>query len=280
MTGLKNLIKRALTGIIFVALLIGGIILHPVTFLILFSIITGLTLWEFYGLTRYYENAGVKRIISTLGGTYLFVATFLFANNYTGGYIYFPFLAFLMYTIISELYFKESNPINNWALTIFPQVYCAGFFSLLNFIASSANADGIIEYHPLFVLAIFIIVWVNDTGAYCIGSLFGKNRLFERISPKKSWEGFIGGMVAALIAAFIFGYFFSDISVYKWLGLAAIIVVFATWGDLAESLLKRTVGVKDSGTALPGHGGFLDRFDSIMMVTPAAYMYIELVIRN
>lgn len=279
-TALKNLIKRALTGIIFVAVILGAIFYHPISYLILFCLITGLCLWEFYGLVRQYENAGIKRFISVLGGVYLFIATYLYAHGETDGAIYLPYLIFLMYTFISELYFKESNPINNWALTLFPQIYCAGFLSLLNFVTTFETATGELIYNPLYLFAIFIFVWVNDTGAYLIGSMFGKHRLFERISPKKSWEGFWGGMGAALIASQVFSYYSPEIVFWKWLGLAGIIVVFATWGDLTESLLKRTLGVKDSGNVLPGHGGMLDRFDSIMMATPAAFIYIELFIRN
>ena len=130
-------------------------------------------------------------------------------------------------------------------MTLFGQIYCAGSFSLLNFITSVPNTPGEIVHIPYFALAIFVFVWVNDTGAYLVGSMLGKRRLFERISPKKSWE-----------------------------------VVFGTWGDLIESLMKRTLGVKDSGHVLPGHGGMLDRFDSVMMAIPAAYIYIELFIRN
>lgn len=297
---MKNLIKRILTGIIFVAVIVGAIYYGPVTFLLLFCVITALTLWEFYGLVKNYENAAIKRVISVAGGVYLFAATFLYANEMAGGIVFLPYLIFLMYSMISELYFKESNPINNWALTFFPQIYCAGFFSLLNFVATFESVKGFLEYTPIFILAIFVFVWVNDTGAFVFGSLFGKHRLFERISPKKSWEGFVGGMVAALAVSQVFAYYFSNpdhgnwlgldrfglewlgihMNWLTWLGLAGVIVVFSTWGDLTESLLKRTLGVKDSGNVLPGHGGILDRFDSIMMAAPAAFIYIELFIRN
>lgn len=277
---LKNLITRALTGIIFVAILLGAIVYGPFSFLILFSIITGLSLWEFYRLVRHYENASIKRVVSSLGGIYLFVASFIYANGYSTGDIFLPYLAFLLYTFISELYFKDSNPINNWAFAMLPQIYCAGSFSLLNFMTAVPNPEGGITYQPLFVLAIFIFVWANDTGAYLVGSTMGKHRLFERISPKKSWEGFFGGMIVVLLVSQIFSWYIEEISWYHWLALSAIIVIFATWGDLTESLLKRTLGVKDSGNVLPGHGGMLDRFDSVMMATPAAYIYIEYFIRN
>ena len=276
----KNLITRALTGIIFVAVLVGAIYFHSYYFLAVFGLITGLSLWEFYGLVKHYENAAIKRFVSSLGGAYLFAATFGYANGLVGGNIFLPYLLFLMYTMITELYDKASNPINNWALTLFGQIYCAGSFSLLNFITSVPNTPGEIVHIPYFALAIFVFVWVNDTGAYLVGSMLGKRRLFERISPKKSWEGFYGGLAFVLITSQIFAWFMPATNWYTWLGLAGTIVVFGTWGDLIESLMKRTLGVKDSGHVLPGHGGMLDRFDSVMMAIPAAYIYIELFIRN
>jgi len=201
---LKNLITRALTGIIFVAVLVGAIYFHSYYFLTVFGLITGLSLWEFYGLVKHYENAAIKRFVSSLGGAYLFAATFGYANGLVGGNIFLPYLLFLMYTMITELYDKASNPINNWALTLFGQIYCAGSFSLLNFITSVPNTPGEIVHIPYFALAIFVFVWVNDTGAYLVGSMLGKRRLFERISPKKSWEGFYGGLAFVLITSQIF----------------------------------------------------------------------------
>ena len=277
---MKNLIIRALTGIIFVVVLISAIYIHPIFFLILFCIITGLTLWEFGGLVKHYENANLQRTVNVLGGVYLFIATFVYANGLTDGKIFLPYLLFIMLTMIAELYYKAPNPINNWAFTLFAQVYCAGSFSMLNFIGAEPGTLGIMSYTPLFIMAIFIFVWLDDTGAYLVGSLIGKHKLFERISPKKSWEGFFGGLILALASSQAFAWFAPEINRMNWLGLAATVVLFGTWGDLIESLLKRTLGVKDSGNVLPGHGGMLDRFDSVMLAVPASYIYIELFIRT
>ena len=277
---MKNLIIRALTGIIFVVVLISAIYIHPIFILILFCIITGLTLWEFGGLVKHYENANLQRTVNVLGGVYLFIATFVYANGLTDGKIFLPYLLFIMLTMIAELYYKAPNPINNWAFTLFAQVYCAGSFSMLNFIGAEPGTLGIMSYTPLFIMAIFIFVWLDDTGAYLVGSLIGKHKLFERISPKKSWEGFFGGLILALASSQAFAWFAPEINRMNWLGLAATVVLFGTWGDLIESLLKRTLGVKDSGNVLPGHGGMLDRFDSVMLAVPASYIYIELFIRN
>ena len=277
---MKNLIIRALTGIIFVVVLISAIYIHPIFFLILFCIITGLTLWEFGGLVKHYENANLQRTVNVLGGVYLFIATFVYANGLTDGKIFLPYLLFIMLTMIAELYYKAPNPINNWAFTLFAQVYCAGSFSILNFIGAEPGTPGVMSYTPLFIMAIFIFVWLDDTGAYLVGSLIGKHKLFERISPKKSWEGFFGGLILSLASSQAFAWFAPEINRMNWLGLAATVVLFGTWGDLIESLLKRTLGGKDSGNALPGHGGMLDRFDSVMLAVPASYIYIELFIRN
>ena len=271
---MKNLIIRALTGIIFVVVLISAIYIHPIFFLILFCIITGLTLWEFGGLVKHYENANLQRTVNVLGGVYLFIATFVYANGLTDGKIFLPYLLFIMLTMIAELYYKAPNPINNWAFTLFAQVYCAGSFSILNFIGAEPGTPGVMSYTPLFIMAIFIFVWLDDTGAYLVGSLIGKHKLFERISPKKSWEGSIGGGVVAIGVSFILAHYFPFMSMIEWAGLALVVVIFGTWGDLTESLLKRQLHVKDSGTILPGHGGMLDRFDSSLMAIPAAVVYL------
>ena len=277
---LKNIIIRVLTGAIFAIVLISSICLHSLSFLALFGVITALTIWEFCGLIKQYENTRIQRILNMIGGVYLFVATYAYANEFTDGKIFLPYLLFLILTIIAELYYKAPNPINNWAYTFFAQLYIAGCFSMLNFIGIESNSLGTISYSPLMIMAIFIFVWLSDTGAYFVGSMIGKRRLFERISPKKSWEGFFGGLIFALASSQALAWYAPEIGKLTWLGLALTVVLFGTWGDLIESLLKRTIGVKDSGNILPGHGGMLDRFDSVMLAAPASYIYIELFIRN
>ena len=180
--------------------------------------------------------------------------------------------------MVSELYLKKKNPLNNWAYAMFSQIYLALPFALLNVLAfHSDETISVSQYNPILALSIFIFNWVNDTGAYCTGMLFGKHRLFERISPKKSWEGSIGGGVFSIIAAFVMAYFFPFMSTGVWVGLGLTIVVFGTWGDLSESLFKRYLGLKDSGNILPGHGGILDRFDSAILAIPAAVVYLYVV---
>lgn len=158
------------------------------------------------------------------------------------------------------------------------QMYIALSFSLLNVLAYHSVATGAAtEFNPILPLSIFIFNWVNDTGAYCTGMLFGKHRLFERISPKKSWEGSFGGAVFSIIVAIVMSLFFDFMNMPEWIGLGLTVVVFGTWGDLTESLMKRTLGIKDSGNILPGHGGMLDRFDSSLMAIPAAVVYLYII---
>lgn len=161
------------------------------------------------------------------------------------------------------------------------QMYIALPFSTISVLAFNGTPDGIVQFNAILPLSVFIFLWLNDTGAYCIGSLLGKHRLFPRISPKKSWEGSIGGAVVVVLAAFAISYLvenysplYSLLSPLEWIGLGLVVVVFGTWGDLVESLFKRTLGIKDSGNILPGHGGMLDRFDSSLMAFPAAVVYV------
>lgn len=273
----SNFLQRAITGIIFVAVLIGCILGGPISFTILFALISALTINEFGTIVARNGETRINKPISILAGVFLFLCF-----GYTGvvpgkNEIFIPYLFLILYLLISELYKKQPNPINNWAYSMMSQVYIALSFALLNVLAYHTTTDGTPQYNPILPLSIFIFNWVNDTGAYCTGMLFGKHRLFERISPKKSWEGSIGGAVFSIVAAIVMAHFFTFLSLGAWIGLGLTVVVFGTWGDLTESLLKRTLGIKDSGNILPGHGGMLDRFDSTLMAVPAAVVYLYLI---
>jgi phosphatidate cytidylyltransferase len=276
---MRNLLIRTLTGIVYVAVISCGL-LYRSLFPFVFGLVVGLTLWEFYGLMRPSGYTPLRKVAGTVGGVYLFLACFVYANGWVGGNIFLPYILFLMFAFISEIYTKAVNPICNWAFILLGQVYCAATFSLLNFITFPPASSGQSEFMPLPGLALFVFVWLNDSGAYLIGSKLGRRPLYARISPKKSWEGFWGGFVITLASSQVFAVYFTSINWYNWLIIAVVVVVFATWGDLTESLIKRTLGVKDSGTMLPGHGGMLDRFDSILMVLPALYIYIKLFIQS
>ena len=160
------------------------------------------------------------------------------------------------------------------------QMYIALPFSMVNVLAFQTTPEGMLTVDVLLPLSVFVLLWTNDTGAYCAGSLLGKHKLFPRVSPGKSWEGSIGGGVLVLVVSYLIGWYVNQgadphvLNEWQWMGLGLVVCVFGTWGDLVESLLKRTIGVKDSGNVIPGHGGMLDRFDSSLMALPAAVVYL------
>lgn len=274
----SNFLQRAITGVIFVAVLVGCILGGPISFTILFALISALTINEFGNIVNRMEHTHMNKPISILTGLFLFLCFGYIGVVPGANEIFIPYLFLILYLFISELYKKQPNPLNNWAYAMMSQIYIALSFALLNVLAYHSSAtESVSQYNPILPLSIFIFNWVNDTGAYCTGMLFGKHRLFERISPKKSWEGSIGGAVFSIIAAIVLAHFFTFLSTGVWIGLGLTVVVFGTWGDLTESLMKRTLGIKDSSNILPGHGGMLDRFDSTLMAVPAAVVYLYLV---
>ena len=250
----NNFIQRAITGVLFVAVLVGCILCSPLSFGILFAIIGALSVHEFSHLINQKGEAEINKMITALGGAYLFLAVMGFCQSTIGAEVFLPYLALLLYLMITELYLKKKNPIGNWAFSMLSQLYVALPFALLNVLAFQYNPTvSSVTYNPILPLSIFVFIWLSDTGAYCVGSLIGKHRLFERISPKKSWEGSIGGGIFAIASAFVFAHYFPFLSVLQWAGLALVVVIFGTWGDLTESLMKRQLGIKDSGNILPGH---------------------------
>ena len=191
-----------------------------------------------------------------------------------------PYLITVVYLFISELYQRTEDAINDWAYTMLSQMYVALPFACINMLAFRYDA-GETKYGLLLPLSIFVFLWCNDTGAYLCGSLLGKHKLFPRISPGKSWEGSVGGGILVMAVAVLVWYLTEQygmndlqMSAVEWAGLGLTVVVFGTWGDLIESLFKRTLGIKDSGNILPGHGGMLDRFDSSLLAIPAAVVYL------
>lgn len=275
---MSTLALRSLTGIVFVALLVGGIITSPFTFSMLFALITGLALWEFSTLVNKHQGASVNRLINTVAGVYLFVAFSGYCADYSPSAAFIPYLLSIVYLLVSELYLQSEHPLKNWAYAFASQVYIALAFSMLAVLAFQYNpVTNETEYVWIFPMSIFIFLWTSDTGAYVVGSLLHKRfptKLFERISPNKSWVGSIGGGLLCLVAAAVLWHFFPErLSLAEWLGLGIVVCIFGTWGDLVESLFKRELGIKDSGRIMPGHGGMLDRFDSSLLAIPAAVLY-------
>ena len=277
-TNMSNFIVRTITGIIFVTAIVVSF-LNPRAMVLLFSIVTGMTVWEFCGLVNQRPNVHVNRFICTVAAVYLFYAMAGFNSGITPSTVFIPYLVSIVYLLVAELYLKEKDPVNDWAYTMLSQLYIALPLSLLNVLAFRYDGTEV-RYDYVLPLSVFVCLWLNDSGAYCFGSMLGRHKLFPRISPGKSWEGSIGGGLLVVACAVVFALvsesngFATGYSAWHWAGLGLTVVVFGTWGDLVESLFKRTLGIKDSGNILPGHGGMLDRFDSSLLAIPAAVIYL------
>ena len=279
---MKNFIVRTITSVFFVAAIV-TCFLRPEAMIFLFALVTGMTIWEFTGLVNDREGVAVNQMISTVAGVYFFLAMAGFCSGITPPSIFVPYLVTLIYLMVAELYLKQEDPVHDWAYTMMSQLYIALPFSMLNVLAFQSDASGI-HYVWAIPLSVFVFLWINDAGAYICGSLLGKHKLFPRISPGKSWEGSIGGGILVILIALAISHllpsvtslssFHFPLSTLEWAGLGLVVVIFGTWGDLVESLFKRTLGIKDSGHILPGHGGMLDRFDSTLMAVPAAVVYL------
>jgi len=274
---MKNLIIRTLSGAVYVALIVCAILVkNDFIFPAIFAVLAALATYEFHKLTNKQENVNVLAWLGAVCSFLVFICEFfqnqedLFYSDskwYEFAYVLpFVYIFLILSVFVIEIFRKKQNPINNIAYFLLGQIYIALPFIFLLLIKSKWGA--------IYLLSVFVIIWVNDTFAYLTGSTFGKHRLCERISPKKSWEGFFGGLVGALAAGFVFAKFVDDTSLWQWLVFALIIVVFGTLGDLLESLIKRTVGVKDSGNIMPGHGGFLDRLDSVIFAALPAVIFL------
>lgn len=271
---LPNFIVRVLAGAVFVAVLLVGILINQYVFLGVFSIFTALALVEFYGLMNKAAKVSLSCIMGTVSGVVLFIASFLYLSGTVQSFlIYVPYIVLIQLIFIGELYRKREDAVKSLAYFSLGQLYVALPFALTNALAFSFS----LSYTWVYILAVLVLIWVNDSFAYLTGMTFGKHRLFERISPKKSWEGFFGGAAFA-IAASVGIYFFTQLhSIPLWIGFALIVVGFGTLGDLIESLMKRTLEVKDSGNMIPGHGGMLDRFDSTIFAIPAVVAYLAVI---
>lgn len=276
----KNFIVRTITGTLFVAIMVAGF-LNPRAMVFLFALITGLSMWEYTGLVNGIDDVRVNRFISTVAGVYLFLAVAAWRMGVVANFIIVvPYLLTIVYLFVSGLFTCNKNPVADWAYTMLGQMYVALPLSMINILAFEVDGQWGVSFDPLLPLSIFIFLWTNDSGAYCCGSLLGKHKLFPRVSPGKSWEGSIGGCVLVLAVAAFIGWWANNgdmkhqLGMAAWMGLGLVVVVFGTLGDLVESLFKRTLGIKDSGNLLPGHGGMLDRFDSALMAIPAAVIYL------
>ena len=278
-----NLIKRILSGALYIALIVAAILLldnSPVMFMLVFSLLIVLGIGELITMAKDdTTQSWLVNIIDMAGGVGLFVSFYL---HYEGSTLQsrmlwlLPIATYLLLRTIVQLYRPRQNAVHSLERSFFSLGYVALPIAMLNSIMSITA--------PRLLLGMFIFIWLYDTGAFCVGVLLGRHRLFERISPKKSWEGVIGGIAVSVACAFATHYWFDEFfqvpDLNTWVGLSIVVAVFATFGDLVESLIKRTVGVKDSGHILPGHGGILDRIDSLLLVSPAVLIYLLLIVPN
>jgi phosphatidate cytidylyltransferase len=264
---------RAITGFFFVIVMLGSVLLGPYAFGIFYLLLMLLCLNEFYGLIK---QSGLKpnAPIGLLNGAFIFILFALITYQDS------PFLHKLLFLLtvtvgaifIQELFKKSMAPMTNIAYTLTGLVFVCLPFTLFQ---ALAYVRGGFNFH--YPLAFLLLLWANDTGAYLVGRSFGRSKLFERHSPKKTWEGFIGGIVIGAGVALIISYYFKELTWNQWVSIAILISCFGTLGDLVESMFKRSINVKDSGGILPGHGGLLDRFDGLFLAAPIVYTYLYLI---
>ncbi len=262
---------RAITALFFVIVMVTSMLLGSYVFTGFFILLSAYCADEFYRITDK-DGGGPNRLLGLLLGTVgfgLFAGYRLAAFDVRYLLLLVPLVAA---TFIIPLYQKQEKPFDGIAYTLLGVVYV-----VLPFIAffSLGFVTGTFDYR--LPLGFMLILWGNDTGAYLTGKFFGKHRLFERISPNKTWEGFVGGVLLALVTALVLAHYFATLAGWQWAGVALVISLFGTFGDLVESMLKRSQQVKDSGALLPGHGGVLDRFDGLLFAAPAVLVFLELV---
>ncbi len=271
----QNLLVRSLTGAAYVVVLV-GCCMHPMSALVFFSAVSAATVWEFSSLMRRFYGAEVSCPINALASVLLASSVWLWSAGAANTKEMFALYGFtLIYLLTTELYRNSPNPLKNWSLTFASQVYIALPFALMPLLSVTPYG-----YTWVYVIAMFVFIWVNDTGAYLVGSALHNKfpaKLFERLSPKKTWVGSVGGAVLTLAVAVGLSFWDKSLNLLQWLGFASVVVLFGTWGDLVESMLKRQLGIKDSGNVLPGHGGMLDRFDSALLAIPATVLYFVFI---
>ena len=279
---MSNFWTRTITGLSMVFILLLALYFSGWVFASIFLIITILGLWEFYGLIAS-EECQPQKYYGTIAGAILYLGTVLIClvpKDNNSDQLWLAFIPFILpiplifFSFIIEIYRNKPKPLVNIATTTMGFLYIALPFSLLIFF----NRPGVLHFWgmPVILVSYFGFTWMYDTVAYLYGKQFGKHKLFERISPKKTWEGTIAGGIVTLLAAFGIHFFVPDLPLTDWLALACIVLIFGTHGDLVESLLKRSLNIKDSGNILPGHGGILDRFDTMFISAPFVFLYFFL----
>ncbi|MBV8389432.1 MAG: phosphatidate cytidylyltransferase [Mucilaginibacter sp.] len=267
---------RAITGFFFVIVMLASILLGQYVFRVFYLILCTFALYEFYGLVKQ-TNIKPSLILGLITGILLYVIfTSLAIDNSDPpmNHLLLALVPCFAAIFIQELFRESSSPFTNIAYTVFGLLFTVIPFCFFSALAYLNSYTGFNFHIPL---AFLIMLWSNDTGAYLSGYFFGRTKLFERHSPKKTWEGFIGGVLIAAVAGYILSNFYHELSWDKWVIMAVLIGCFGTLGDLVESMFKRSINIKDSGGILPGHGGLLDRFDGLLLSAPIVYAYLYLI---
>ena len=268
---LSDLTQRAITAVLGAIVIIVAIIWSEWGYFSIFLGICIFTQLEFYKLLKLDEMVPLK-FWGTLTGVFIYIIIFLEQKYEMSSKYYFLLLPVIYMAFLIKLYKKtDKKPFTNIGLTFLGIIYVALPFALLHL---SAYHTGFYTYQ--IIVGIIFIQWASDTGAYFAGIRFGKRKLFERVSPKKSWEGFLGGMMLAILMSVGMSIYFGTLEFWKWISIALIVAVVGTYGDLLESLFKRSMEIKDSGSSIPGHGGFLDRFDSLLLSLPFIAAFLKI----
>lgn len=274
---LKDIGTRAVAGTLYILFILLGVLGGRFSFVIIFGSILGISLFEFYRMMEKDTSHAISKIFNIVMGVVIFFSVFLYLEEISLIALPISVLLYLLILISSAIFIKREDILHGIIYSGFGQMYVTMPMSLLLFMSYFFPGEmGGVGYHYAPVLAIFVFIWVNDTAAYFFGSLLGKRKLMEHISPKKTVEGFVAGILFTVIASIIFARIYQDYSVVFWIGSGVVVAIFGTMGDLFESLIKRTSDVKDSGNLIPGHGGILDRIDSLLIAIPAIYLYFTI----
>jgi len=265
---LKKILTRAVSGLVYCGIIVGCVLYGAPGVLLLSALLSLAACAEFAKISNELTKKTGPALILDIAGCFCLCLGYL-------GNTLIIWLAMMIIRMVMQLYINSDRPLRDLAHSFMSQIYIGIPMGIMVAIAWILD--------PKIILAIFILLWINDTGAFILGCTLGRNKLFERISPKKTWEGFIGGLLcslgmSALFSNGLFGMNSLTSDIVMWLGMGAIVSVFGTWGDLVESMIKRNLHIKDSGNIMPGHGGILDRVDSLLLALPAAAVYIAIII--